>query len=99
VLHLRRDLRLVTRDHSNIAEQNIAKLFQAALVPGMFAVVLYCLVIRIVASRNPRLAPIHEKADGERRVFGSLLSVWPALLVILVVLGGIYSGIFTTRPY
>ena len=78
-----------------IAEQNIAKLFQAALVPGMFAVVLYCLVIRIVASRNPRLAPIHEKADGERRVSGSLLSVWPALLVILVVLGGIYSGIFT----
>jgi len=78
-----------------IAEQNIAKLFQAALVPGVFAVVLYCLVIRIVASRNPGLAPIHEKADGERRVSDSLLSVWPALLVILVVLGGIYSGIFT----
>jgi len=78
-----------------IAEQNIAKLFQAALVPGIFAVVLYCLVIRIVASRNPALAPIHEKSDGERRVSGSLLSVWPALLVILVVLGGIYSGIFT----
>ena len=82
-----------------IAEQNIAKLFQAALVPGIFAVVLYCLVIRIVASRNPALAPIHEKSDGERRVSGSLLSIWPALLVILVVLGGIYSGIFTTRPY
>ncbi len=78
-----------------IAEQNIAKLFQAALVPGIFAVVLYCLVIRIVASRNPGLAPIHEKADGETRLSGSLLSVWPALLVILVVLGGIYSGIFT----
>jgi TRAP-type mannitol/chloroaromatic compound transport system permease large subunit len=67
-----------------IAEQNIAKLFQAALVPGIFAVVLYCLVIRIVASRNPGLAPIHEKADGETRLSGSLLSVWPALLVIRV---------------
>lgn len=78
-----------------IAEQNIAKLFQAALVPGMFAVVLYSVVIRIVASRNPRLAPIQKKAERDGRLSGSLLSVWPAVLVILVVLGGIYSGVFT----
>jgi C4-dicarboxylate transporter, DctM subunit len=78
-----------------IAEQNIAKLFQAALVPGIFAVILYCVVIRIVSSRNPRLAPIQKEAEGEGRVSGSLLSVWPAVLVILVVLGGIYTGIFT----
>jgi C4-dicarboxylate transporter DctM subunit len=78
-----------------IAEQNIAKLFQAALVPGMFAVVLYSVVIRIVASRNPRLAPIQKKVERDGRLSGSLLSVWPALLVILVVLGGIYSGVFT----
>jgi tripartite ATP-independent transporter DctM subunit len=77
-----------------LTEQNIAKLFQAALVPGIFAIVLYSLVIRIVASRNPRLAPIHETIAVDGRS-GSLLSVWPALLVILVVLGGIYSGIFT----
>ena len=78
-----------------IAEQNIAKLFQAALVPGMFAVVLYSVVIRIVASRNPRLAPIQKKAERDGRLSRSLLSVWPAVLVILVVLGGIYSGVFT----
>jgi C4-dicarboxylate transporter DctM subunit len=78
-----------------IAEQNIAKLFQAALIPGMLAVFLYCVVIRIVASRNPRLAPVQKKAEAEGHASGSLLSVWPAVLVILVVLGGIYSGIFT----
>ena len=78
-----------------IAEQNIAKLFQAALIPGMLAVFFYCAVIRIVASRNPRLAPVQKKAEAEGRASGSLLSVWPAVLVILVVLGGIYSGIFT----
>jgi tripartite ATP-independent transporter DctM subunit len=78
-----------------LAEQNIAKLFQAALVPGLLGVVLYCLVIRIVASRNPRLAPIQETLAAEGRGPSLLLSVWPALLVIVVVLGGIYSGIFT----
>jgi C4-dicarboxylate transporter DctM subunit len=78
-----------------IAEQNIAKLFQAALIPGIFAVVLYCIVVRIVASRNPELAPIQENAEGEGRISGSLRAVWPAIVVILVVLGGIYSGIFT----
>jgi C4-dicarboxylate transporter, DctM subunit len=69
-----------------IAEQNIAKLFQAALIPGILAIVLYCCVVRIVAGRNPQLAPIQEKAQRE---------VWPALIVILVALGGIYTGIFT----
>lgn len=76
-----------------IAEQNIAKLFQAALVPGILGIVLYCLVIRIVASRNPELAPIQVRTDDQD--FSSIVKVWPALIVIVVVLGGIYGGIFT----
>ena len=78
-----------------IAEQNIAKLFQAALVPGLFAVVLYCIVIGVVAHCNPRLATIQGKPEGEERTSVLLWSVWPALLVILTVLGGIYTGVFT----
>jgi C4-dicarboxylate transporter, DctM subunit len=35
-------------------EQNIAKLFQAALIPGLMAAVFYCIVIAIVVRRNPR---------------------------------------------
>lgn len=42
-------------------EQNIAKLFQAAFVPGLLAAFFYCVVISIVAWRNPKLAP---KAEG-----------------------------------
>jgi C4-dicarboxylate transporter, DctM subunit len=80
-----------------IAEQNIAKLFQAALVPGMFAVILYCIVIYIAAGRNPRLAPNQEKADHEGRVSGSLLNVWPALIVILVVVASENSIHLTRR--
>jgi C4-dicarboxylate transporter DctM subunit len=78
-----------------IAEQNIAKLFQAALVPGILAIVMYSIVIRIMASRNPELAPVQQGGEGGQTTSGSVAKVWPALIVILVVLGGIYAGIFT----
>jgi C4-dicarboxylate transporter, DctM subunit len=39
-------------------EQNIAKLFQAALIPGLLAALFYCITIAIVVRRNPELAPM-----------------------------------------
>jgi C4-dicarboxylate transporter, DctM subunit len=75
-------------------EQNIAKLFQAALIPGLLAALFYCLVIAIVVRRDPAAGPAQPPvAAAERR--RALLLVWPALVVALVVIGGIYGGIFT----
>src|SRR5690606_34927207 len=72
-------------------EQNIVKLFQAALIPGLMAAVFHCLVISWVARRDPAAAPAVEvgMADGNWR------GVWPALGVAVVVIGGIYGGVFT----
>ena len=75
-------------------EQNIAKLFKAALIPGLMAAVFYCIVIALIARRNPDVAPAHGKVDGKERV-RTLLAVWPVLLVAVVVVGGIYGGVFT----
>jgi tripartite ATP-independent transporter DctM subunit len=75
-------------------EQNIAKLFKAALIPGLLAAAFYCIVIVIVSRRNPEAAPTHTKASRKEQI-NSLLSIWPVLLVALVVVGGIYGGIFT----
>lgn len=75
-------------------EQNIAKLFQAALLPGLLAVAFYCLVIAVVVHRNPALAPLQPPMT-RRDLFGALTKVWSALLVILIVIGGIYGGVFT----
>src|SRR5690606_11746166 len=44
------------------AEQNIAKLFQAALIPGLMAASFYCIAIAIVVRRKPELAPPLELA-------------------------------------
>jgi tripartite ATP-independent transporter DctM subunit len=75
-------------------EQNIVKLFQAALIPALLAAAFYLAVIALVARLDPAAAPGHERLSGpeRRRAF---LAVWPVLLVAVVVVGGIYGGVFT----
>jgi C4-dicarboxylate transporter, DctM subunit len=46
-------------------EQNIAKLFQAALIPGLLAALFYCVTIAIVVWRKPELAPLSEQVAVE----------------------------------
>jgi tripartite ATP-independent transporter DctM subunit len=75
-------------------EQNIAKLFMAAMVPGLLAVVFYSVVILIVARRNPAIAPIQEQTGSAERLHNLLLT-WPAIVVLGLVIGGIYGGVFT----
>jgi C4-dicarboxylate transporter DctM subunit len=75
-------------------EQNIAKLFMAALIPGLIATVLYVLVITIVVRLWPQYGPPGEvPTAAERRE--AFLNVIPVLLIAVVVVGGIYGGIFT----
>jgi C4-dicarboxylate transporter DctM subunit len=77
-----------------LAEQNIAKLFLAAFVPGILAAIGYMVVISIVARVSPADAPAGERHSGIERV-RTLLATWPVLLIFLVVIGGIYGGLFT----
>jgi tripartite ATP-independent transporter DctM subunit len=78
-----------------LTEQNIAKLFVAAIVPGVLAAVGYCITIAIVARLWPDSAgtPYPRVPYGER--FKQLVRIWPAPLIFLLVIGGIYSGVFT----
>ncbi len=75
-------------------EQNIAKLFMAALIPGLLATLLYLIAIAIVVKLKPELGPPGEApSPAERRE--AFLNVIPVLLIALVVVGGIYGGVFT----
>jgi tripartite ATP-independent transporter DctM subunit len=75
-------------------QQNIAKLFQAALIPGLMAAGFYCLTIAIMTRLDGRLAPAHERLAWRER-WPLLLGVVPALAVAVIVVGGIYGGVFT----
>lgn len=77
-----------------LTEQNIAKLFLAAFVPGILAAVGYILTISIYVRVHEEAATEREPVPYSER-FKALFDVWPVLLVFGVVVGGIYLGWFT----
>ncbi|MEM7488378.1 MAG: TRAP transporter large permease [Pseudomonadota bacterium] len=77
-----------------LTEQNIAKLFAAAIVPGLLAAFGYVLAISVYVRVNPGAAGTRDRLPGRERL-ARLLAVWPVLLVFVAVVGGIYGGVFT----
>lgn len=77
-----------------LAEQNIAVLFAAAMVPGILAALGYMAVISVQVHLNPRLAGELAPAPWSVRL-QALFDIWPVVTIFMVVIGGIYLGIFT----
>ena len=75
-------------------QQNIAKLFMAALIPGLMAAVFYCVVIAIVVRLRPEAGPALPRIGWAERL-SVAVTVWPVMLIAIIVVGGIYGGIFT----
>jgi len=76
-------------------EQNIAKLFMAALIPALIATLFYILAIAVLVRRWPALGPPARGAVPPEQKREALLNVIPVLAIGVVVVGGIYGGIFT----
>lgn len=77
-----------------LTEQNIAKLFAAAIVPGLLAMFGYVMVVWLFARAKPEQAPQSVRLNWQER--GSALwSIWPISLIFMIVFGGIYGGLFS----
>jgi len=77
-----------------LAEQNIAKLFAAAMVPGIIAMAGYMIAIAIYVRVVPGQAPEHDP-DAPRLKAGAISGVLPIAVIFFIVFGGIYGGKFT----
>lgn len=77
-----------------MVESNVAALFQAAFLPGVLAALGYMLAIAIVVRINPEAGPAGERASRAAK-WAALLEIWPVLVIFLLVMGGIYAGVFT----
>ncbi|MDA7427340.1 TRAP transporter large permease [Primorskyibacter aestuariivivens] len=77
-----------------LTEQNIAKLFLAAFIPGILAAIGYIITISIYVRVHPDAAGTREPVPMSERM-RALVDVWPVLLVFGLVVGGIYAGWFT----
>lgn len=77
-----------------LAEQNIAKLFAAAMLPGIIAMVGYMIAIAAYVRLVPGHAPDNDVVS-EKITARAMMGVVPIALVFLIVFGGIYGGFFT----
>ena len=77
-----------------LAEQNIAKLFAAAMIPGLIAMTGYMIAIAIYVRLVPGHAPEQED-DAPRLTLSALGGIAPIAIIFLIVFGGIYGGFFT----
>lgn len=74
-----------------LTQESIGKLFMAAVLPGLIAMVGYMVVIRVLVSFKPEIGPAGERVSWTER-FKALLQVLPVIGVFLVVIIGIYGG-------
>jgi len=77
-----------------ITEQNIAKLFLAAFIPGLLAALGYVITISIYVRLYPDAAGTRPAVPMRDR-FRALSDTWPVLAIFAIVVGGIYAGWFT----
>ena len=77
-----------------LTEQNIAKLFIVAFVPGFLAILGYMITVSVMVRIGGEKETRNAKATwAERRK--ALTDIWPVISIFLLVIGGIYLGWFT----
>ncbi|MCF3935806.1 TRAP transporter large permease [Acuticoccus sp. M5D2P5] len=78
-------------------EANIVTMFAAALLPGLLALVFFVLTVALYVRLVPGSGPEGEAVDREELVAASL-GVVPVAVIFLIVIGGIYAGIYNPTP-
>ncbi len=77
-----------------MARQDISLLFIAGLLPGIIGIVFYLGAIRVVVWWKPSLGPVAERTGWNQRL-RALARVWGVAALFVLVIGGIYLGVFT----
>ncbi len=77
-----------------LAEQNIAKLFAGAMLPGAIAAAGYIGVIAVYVRLRPEHGPAQPR-HSTAELLAAAKEVWPIGAIFVLVFGGIYGGLFT----
>lgn len=76
-------------------ESSIGALFLAGIIPGLLTLLGYTIVVLIWVKRAPEIAPVTDEKFLRSQKMRALVGAWPAALLFVIVVGGIYGGIFT----
>jgi C4-dicarboxylate transporter, DctM subunit len=78
-----------------LTNSSIGKLLIAGIVPGIIFTLIIVTTILIIATISPKKAPADDRRYSWGERLWSLRMVGPLVLVIAVMLGGLYGGVFT----
>lgn len=82
--------------YAGIAQVPVGQQLAAGIVPGISLAILYALVTWVLAMLVPKLAPRDEPSgDGLAARLKKIAGVWPVFLLVGIIVGGLYTGIFT----
>jgi C4-dicarboxylate transporter, DctM subunit len=76
-------------------ESSISKLFLAGILPGILSMVGYALVVILWVRKSPEIAPASTDVVTMQDKLRAAVQSWPAIVLFLMVIGGIYGGFFT----
>ena len=77
-----------------LTEQPISVLFMAGILPGILLTLLFVLTVMLITAIRPQAGPAGPRSSFREKMV-SLKNVWPMVILFLLVIGGIYAGIFT----
>ena len=77
------------------AEVPISTLFIAAIVPGLLTAVAFSVMVVVRVWMNPALAPRPSDEDLAAITRTGLRDIWPIILLVVCVFGGLFAGLFT----
>lgn len=77
-----------------LTEQSIGRLFMAGVMPGLLIAALFCVTIYLLCLRRPQLGPAARNITWGMR-WKSLLGVIETLVLFVVIIGGMFVGLFT----
>lgn len=77
-----------------LTETDIGKLFAAGFLPGFIALVMYLITVVILTAINPKLGRAGERSTWVQRLHATK-GVFAISVLFIVIMGGIYGGVFT----
>lgn len=81
--------------YAGVAETPVGPQLLAALIPGLLTALAYGVVIVVRCSIDPTLGPRSTTHYTWGQRLRSLVDVTPVTLILILIIGGMYTGIFT----
>lgn len=81
--------------YATFTETSVARLFMAGVIPGIVLTLMFMLYLAVAAIRRPEIAPRETEGLTRAAVLRALVDIVPFMLLILGIMGAIYTGVAT----